>query len=66
MSPTLARSHAKKTWLAVNKAEGLESTTANADFYGLGLGEPIAISAAHGDRISALMDDVLASLRGRR
>ena len=56
----LARRYAKKTWLAVNKSEGLESTTANADFYGLGLGDPIAISAAHGDRISAMMDDVLA------
>lgn len=55
----LARRHAKQTWLAVNKAEGLEATTANADFYGLGLGDPIAISSAHGDRISALMDDVL-------
>jgi GTP-binding protein len=57
----LARRHAKQTWLAVNKSEGLESTTANADFYGLGLGEPIAISAAHGDRIAALMDDVLGA-----
>ena len=56
----LARKFAKKTWLAVNKAEGLEPTTANADFYGLGLGEPIAVSAAHGDRINALMDEVLA------
>jgi GTP-binding protein len=56
----LARKHAKKTWLAVNKAEGLEETTANADFYGLGLGDPVAISASHGDRISALMDAVLA------
>ena len=55
----LARRHAKKTWLAVNKAEGLESTTASADFYGLGLGDPVAVSAAHGDRISALMDSVL-------
>jgi GTP-binding protein len=57
---SLARRHAKKTWLAVNKAEGLEATTANADFYGLGLGEPVAVSAAHGDRISALMDAVLS------
>mgnify|MGYP000261208029 CR=1 FL=1 len=57
---SLARRHAKKTWLAVNKAEGLEATTANADFYGLGLGEPVAVSAAHGDRIGALMDEVLA------
>ncbi len=55
----LARRFAKQTWLAVNKAEGLESTTANAEFYGLGLGDPVAISAAHGDRISALMDAVL-------
>ena len=55
----LARRFAKQTWLAVNKAEGLESTTANADFYGLGLGDPVAVSAAHGDRISALMDAVL-------
>jgi GTP-binding protein len=57
---SLARRHAKKTWLAVNKAEGLEATTASADFYGLGLGEPIAVSAAHGDRIGALMEDVLS------
>jgi GTP-binding protein len=56
----LARRHAKKTWLAVNKAEGLESTTANAEFYALGLGDPIAVSAAHGDRIGAMMDEVLA------
>ena len=57
---SLARRHAKKTRRAVNKAEGLEATTANADFYGLGLGEPVAVSAVHGDRISALMDEVLS------
>ncbi len=56
----LARKHAKKTWLAVNKAEGLDAALAGSEFHGLGLGEPIAISAAHGDRIAALMDDVLA------
>ncbi len=55
----LARKHAKKTWLAVNKAEGLDADLASGEFHGLGLGEPIAISAAHGDRISALIDDVL-------
>ena len=55
----LARRHAKKTWLAVNKSEGLEVTTASADFYGMGLGEPVAISATHGDLVSALMDAVL-------
>ena len=56
----LARRHAKQTWLAVNKAEGLDPVAANADFYGLGLGEPMAVSATHGDRIGALMDNVLA------
>ena len=55
----LARRHAKKTWLAVNKSEGLDVATANADFYALGLGDPVAVSAAHGDRIAALMDAVL-------
>ena len=57
----LARRHAKKTWLVVNKAEGLDADVANSEFHALGLGEPIAVSAAHGDRIGALMDDVLSS-----
>ena len=56
----LARIHAKSTWLAVNKAEGLDADIASAEFHSLGLGEPVAISAAHGDRIHALMDEVLA------
>ncbi|MBT8102069.1 MAG: ribosome biogenesis GTPase Der [Gammaproteobacteria bacterium] len=56
----LARKHARKTWLAVNKAEGLDAAVASGEFHGLGLGEPIAVSAAHGDRIGALIDDVLA------
>jgi GTP-binding protein len=56
----LARRNAKNTWLAVNKAEGLDAAIASGEFHGLGLGEPVAISAAHGDRISALMDEVLA------
>ncbi|MBT8089306.1 MAG: ribosome biogenesis GTPase Der [Gammaproteobacteria bacterium] len=55
----LARKHARKTWLAVNKAEGLDADLASSEFHGLGLGEPIAVSAAHGDRIAALMDAVL-------
>jgi len=56
----LARKHAKKTFLVVNKAEGLDTAIAAGEFHGLGLGEPLAVSAAHGDRISALMDAVLA------
>ncbi|MBT8111273.1 MAG: 50S ribosome-binding GTPase, partial [Gammaproteobacteria bacterium] len=38
----LARKHARKTWLAVNKAEGLDADLASSEFHGLGLGEPIA------------------------
>ena len=57
----LARKHARKTWLAVNKSEGLDEAIANGEFHSLGMGEPIAISAAHGDRIGALMDEMLSS-----
>jgi len=56
----LARKHAKKTWLAVNKAEGLDEAIANSEFHALGIGEPIAVSAAHGDRVAALIEDVLS------
>jgi len=56
----LARKHAKSTWLAVNKSEGLDQDIASGEFHGLGLGEPVAISAAHGDRINSLMDEVLS------
>jgi GTP-binding protein len=56
----LARRHAKQTWLAVNKAEGMDAAMANSEFHALGLGEPVAVSAAHGDRIGALMEAVLA------
>jgi GTP-binding protein len=56
----LARKHARKTFLVVNKAEGLDQAIAGGEFHGLGMGEPLAVSAAHGDRINALMDLVLA------
>jgi GTP-binding protein len=61
----LARRHAKQTWLAVNKSEGLDEAMANTEFHSLGLGNPIAVSAAHGDRIAALMDVVLAPFVGQ-
>jgi len=49
----------RPVWLAVNKAEGLPPE-AVAEFHELGLGAPQAISAAHGDGVRELMDDVLA------
>jgi len=44
--------------LTVNKAEGL-AAGAWAEFHELGLGEPYAVSAAHGDGVAALLDVVL-------
>ncbi|HJQ63825.1 MAG TPA: ribosome biogenesis GTPase Der [Burkholderiales bacterium] len=46
--------------LVVNKSEGMASAAAGAEFHELGLGDPLAISAAHGDSVSDLMDLVLA------
>lgn len=60
----LVRKHAKKSWLAVNKSEGLDPALASAEFHKLGLGDPVAISAAHGDRVAALMDELLQPFVG--
>jgi GTPase len=48
--------------LAVNKVDSAQQTNQVADFYGLGIGEPIAISAHHNRGIDELMDAVVASL----
>lgn len=42
--------------LVVNKAEGLARDMASADFFELGLGDPLPISASHGDGVGSLMD----------
>ncbi|MEC9416073.1 MAG: ribosome biogenesis GTPase Der [Pseudomonadota bacterium] len=55
----LTRKHSKKVWFVVNKAEGLDEDIAVSEFHDFGLPEPIAISASHGDRVSALMDEIL-------
>ncbi|MCA1798540.1 MAG: ribosome biogenesis GTPase Der [Xanthomonadaceae bacterium] len=52
----------KPVWLGVNKAEGLDADIVASEFHALGLGEPHAISAAHGDRIAGLIDEVLTAL----
>jgi len=61
---SLARQHAKQTWLVANKAEGLDPDIVGSEFHALGIGEPVSISAAHGDRVGALMDEVLAPFVG--
>jgi len=46
--------------LAVNKAEGMNRAVVTAEFHELGLGEPLAISGAHGDGIADLVAEALA------
>jgi GTP-binding protein len=52
----------KQVFIVANKAEGLDAATASADFFALGLGEPHAISAEHGDGVRALMDEALSGI----
>lgn len=52
----------KSVMLVVNKVDGLDSTVVTADFHRLGLGEPVAISAAHGQGVQDLAARVLATL----
>lgn len=54
------RKSGRRIWLVVNKAEGMSPDAAAAEFHALGMGQPLAISAAHGENVSDLMDVVLA------
>ncbi|MCE8017831.1 ribosome biogenesis GTPase Der [Halomonas sp. MCCC 1A17488] len=54
------RVNQKKTWLVVNKTDGLEEHSAMADFWQLGMGDPLPIAAAHGRNVTALIEEVLA------
>jgi GTP-binding protein len=47
--------------IAVNKAEGVASELAAAEFHALGLGAPVGISATHGQGVDALLEAALAS-----
>ena len=60
----LLRRSGRPVVLAVNKAEGLPPERTVAEFHELGLGDPVAISAAHGENVRALVDHAL-SLVGR-
>jgi GTP-binding protein len=46
--------------LVVNKAEGMNRPMVAAEFHELGCGEPLVISAAHGDGVRELVDLALA------
>ena len=59
----LRRSRAR-VFVAVNKAEGLPREQVSAEFWALGLGQPWAISAAHGDGVRDLLEIALEGLAG--
>jgi len=54
----MLRKLGKPVLLVVNKIDGIDSNTVTGDFYSLGLGEPIAIAAAHGRNIHALLSHI--------
>lgn len=45
--------------LVVNKAEGMRREIVSAEFHELGCGEPLAVSAAHGDGVRELIEIAL-------
>ena len=53
------RKVARPVFVAVNKAEGMQHGIVNAEFHELGLGQPYAISATHGEGVRDLIDRVL-------
>ncbi len=58
------RRSGRPVFLVVNKAEGMTPAMAGVEFHALGLGDPLPISAEHGDSVSDLMDLVLADFPG--
>lgn len=58
----ILRGAAKPVFVAVNKAEGEAQRLNAVEFWNLALGEPIPISAYHGDGVGDLLDDLVKAL----
>ncbi|MFM2068734.1 MAG: hypothetical protein RLZZ584_3643 [Pseudomonadota bacterium] len=56
------RSANKRVLLAANKAEGMKDGPQLAEFHELGIGEPLAISSAHGQGVRAIVELALEGL----
>jgi GTP-binding protein len=52
------RRQGRQVLLVANKAEGRSSQSSVLDAFSLGLGEPLAVSAEHGEGISELMSEI--------
>jgi GTPase len=55
----LLRRSGRPVVLTVNKAEGLQRERAAAEFHELGLGDPLPISAAHGENVREMIEIAL-------
>jgi GTP-binding protein len=58
----IVRASGRPVILVANKCEGRAGTEGFYEAYGLGLGEPVAISAEHGEGMSDLERELLAAL----
>lgn len=56
----LLRRSGRTVLLLVNKAEGMQRALVAAEFHALGLGEPLAVSAAHGEGVREMLELALA------
>jgi GTP-binding protein len=56
------RRQSKPVMLVANKVEGRMATSSLLDAYELGLGDPVAVSAEHGDGIADLMSEIAGRL----
>lgn len=59
---TRLRRSGKRVFLTLNKVDGVDVAPVLTDAFGLGLGEPLQIAAAHGRGVVSLIDRVLAAL----
>ena len=62
MFADLVRRSGKSAILVANKCEGRAGEAGALEFYALGLGEPVAISAEHGQGLAGLYDALRAAL----
>ncbi|MCK5893524.1 MAG: ribosome biogenesis GTPase Der [Endozoicomonadaceae bacterium] len=53
------RRQGKSAWLVMNKVDTVDSDSAACDFYGLGIGSPHPVAAAHGRGVRSLIEAVL-------
>jgi GTP-binding protein len=56
------RRQGKPVVLVANKAEGRTATSSILDAYSLGLGDPVGVSAEHGEGVSDLMSEIAERL----